>query len=142
MNYVSKILLTCSDVFVFTIKRSPLKPEKDKKLEMFGGNVDPGESPIEGLIRELREEEESGILAEKVLRQTPSIKGQFIIDEKMQVIYQMSITDTEFRKLKAHPDESYGIRTVSVSTFDEPDQFNLNSYTPKTIKIFSRLQMI
>lgn len=142
MNVVSKVLLTCGEIYVFSIKKSPLKPEKHNKLELFGGNVEPGESPFEGLIRELREEEESGTLAEKAVLLKPDIIKQFVVDDKTQCIFQMDLTPDEYHLLKTHPAESLGIRTICRALFTSSDLLNLNQFTPKTVAIFKNLQLI
>lgn len=142
MVCVSKILLSCRDVYVFSIKKSPDHPEKDGKLEMFGGNVEADETPFEGLVRELEEEEETGTLAGKVKNTQPALYKQFPVDGKMQCIFQMEVSEYVFNLLRAHPDESYGIRTVKKKLFATPDQLNLEQFTPKTQEIFKQLGMI
>ena len=142
MNVVSKVLLTCGELYVFSIKKSPLKPEKDNRLELFGGNVEPGESPFEGLVRELREEEESGTLAEKAALLKPGILKKFVVDDKTQCIYRMHLTPDEYHLLKAHPDESFGIRTIRKALLTSPNLLNLKQFTPKTVAIFKNLQLI
>lgn len=143
MRYVSKILLTCGDLYVFSIKKSPQSPHKDRRMELFGGNADPGETPFQGLIRELQEEEESGILAKKAASLKLKPVKTFMIDEKMQCIYAMVLDEREMKVLRAHPDESYGIKTITKQFFDiEMTPIDLDGFTPKTVKIFHELGMI
>ncbi|WP_080802710.1 NUDIX hydrolase [Desulfamplus magnetovallimortis] len=142
IKYVSKIIIICKKQYVFSIKKSPLRPFKDKRLEFFGGNVDQGETPFEGLIRELQEEEMTGILAEKAKALKPEPLKSFEVDGKIQCIYQMEITTDEYPKLKAHPDESYGIRSLPQKIFELPRTIDLELFTPKTIKIFQNMGLI
>jgi len=145
VRYVSKIIIICEKQYVFSIKKSPLNPCKNNRLELFGGNVDPGETPFEGLIRELKEEEMSGILAEKAKEFKLKPLKLFEVDDverKTQCIYQMEISLYEYSQLKAHPDESYGIRTMSQKFFETPENIDMDHFTPKTIKIFQNLGVI
>lgn len=142
VNYVSKIIIICEKQYVFSIKKSPLRPFKNNRLELFGGNVDLGETPFEGLIRELKEEEMSGILAEKAKEFKLKPIKLFEVERKTQCIYQMEISLHEYSQLKAHPDESYGIRTMSQKIFETGENIDMDQFTPKTIKIFQNLGVI
>ncbi|MBI9047711.1 MAG: NUDIX domain-containing protein [Anaerolineaceae bacterium] len=142
VRYVSKIIIICEKQYVFSIKKSPLNPLKDNRLELFGGNVDLGETPFEGLIRELQEEEMSGILAEKAKAFKLKPLKLFGIEKKTQCIYQMEISLQEHSQLKAHPDESYGIQTLSQKKIVTLENIEMDHFTPKTIKIFQNLGMI
>ncbi|MBF0258935.1 MAG: NUDIX domain-containing protein [Desulfamplus sp.] len=142
VSYVSKIIILCEQQYVFSIKKSPLKPFKNNRLELFGGNVDPGETPFEGLIRELEEEEMSGVLAKKAKEFKLEPLKLFEVEGKTQCIYQMEITEREYLKLKAHPDESYGIRTLPQTIFEISENLDMDHFTPKTIKIFQNLGLI
>ena len=65
-NSVAKVriivLRDCGRFVLMSRKRAIGKP-KHNKLEFPGGHLDGDESPIAALVRELREEEQSGILA-------------------------------------------------------------------------------
>ena len=142
MNYVSKVVVIVENRYVMSIKKSPLKSEKDKRLEFFGGNCDGDETAFEGLLRELKEEESSGVLSKKAGQLKLKPVKEFLLDDKMQVIYQMEITFDEYNQLNADHDESYGITTVPVDYFNTPKQVDLDKFTPKTVLILKKLEII
>ena len=111
-------------------------------MELFGGNVDPGETPLQGLIRELKEEESSGTLAKMASKRKLEPVSTFILDEKMQCIYAVEMDEKKMKRLKAHPDESYGIRILEKRIFDAPETIDLDTFTPKTVRIFYNLGLL
>lgn len=142
MGYVSKLLVTCGDRYVLSIKKSLGNPRKNKRLELFGGKVDPGETPFQGLIRELSEEESSGTLAGKAAGLAPEPIQTFELGGKKQCIYALEIDEHEMAQLIPHPQESFGISTVKKSHFDSPENIDMEMFTPKTIGIFDKLGLI
>lgn len=137
MEPKAKIFLRFGDTLLFSIKRSPFCPQKDQKLELVGGGIEMGETPMEGLIRELAEEESSGILAKKATLEVPQSRKVFVADEP-HFIYDMAITQTDIDQLRMNDTESYGFQLLHKSELaDDPVRF-----TPKTLGIFRALGLI
>lgn len=99
MSKISKIILFQDDSFLFVVKRAPHKPIKDGKLELLGGTVDRGETPLQGLVRELVEEEGSSLVANKaaVLQLTPV---NIAVEGDNHYIRHMAVTGKELEKSK------------------------------------------
>jgi hypothetical protein len=137
MQSVAKVFIQQGEKYLFSLKRAPGKPAKDGKLELLGGKIENGETRIEGLLRELQEEEKTGVLARKAatLRMNPKficLKGQD------NFIYRMEITPEELQGVEMDGEESYGYEMLKEADFaDDPDRF-----TPKTRKIFRALGMV
>jgi 8-oxo-dGTP pyrophosphatase MutT (NUDIX family) len=131
---VAKIILECGDALLFSIKRAPGKPHKDRKLELLGGHMEAGESPSEGLIRELREEEETGLLAEKALRLLPAYE-EIIVENSRHFIFRMPLEPEDLGRIRPSPSESFGYRLIPrTQPVTDPVLF-----TPKTVGIFAAL---
>jgi len=137
MKIVSKIMLICDDKLLFSIKRSPGKPEKHDKLELIGGGIKKDETPFQGLIRELYEEESTGILARKASKQIPDAR-RIMVKDKPAYIFKMTIDKNDIKQIQMDPKESLGYRVIHKSeVINDPKRF-----TPKTIRIFRSLGMI
>ena len=104
---VSKIFVSVDRYYAFSEKRAPQSPWKDHRLELIGGTLNSNETPFQGLDRELREEELSGTLSEKVQLVKP-VPKEMLVNDKPHFIYATTITDDEYGKLIHYPDESYG----------------------------------
>lgn len=140
---VSKIFLSVNDNYVFSKKRSPRKPKKDKKLELIGGQLDSKETFFQALIRELQEEEESGILAQKAKALNPTYK-EIIVKGEPHFIYTMNLNKDEFKKLIPNTEESYGFHLIQQSLVLNKEKLksNIKLFTPKTLLILSELNYI
>ena len=87
---------------------------KHGKLEMLGGHLDGDEPPIVALVRELREEERTGTLAEIVERNASAWETR-TVDQAPHHLFEITITETEYSHLEAHPKESLGFELVPVA---------------------------
>lgn len=140
MAKVSKIIIFHRDVFFFTRKRSPRKPDKDDKLELPGGRVDKGETPFEALIRELTEEEESGTVAEKAA-ELGLTAIEITIRKTRHFIYHMPLSEEDLGSIQMNPEENYGYRLLKRSIIMDPDRMNDRSlFTRRTVQIFAELR--
>jgi 8-oxo-dGTP pyrophosphatase MutT (NUDIX family) len=137
MQSVAKMFIRQGDQYLFSRKRAPGKPVKDGKLELLGGKIEPGESRVQGLLRELREEERTGILARKA--ETLPLRAEFLhLHGQDNFIYRMEITPDELDDLEMDDEESYGYEMLGEADIsDDPNRF-----TPKTLKIFRGLGMV
>ena len=91
-------------------KRADGKP-KHGQLEMLGGHLEAGEGPLDGLIRELREEERTGTLAACAARQTPPFATK-TVDDAVHYLFELRLDDGDVRDLKPNPEESLGFELV------------------------------
>jgi hypothetical protein len=141
LRNISKIILFQDDCFFFGIKKAPHEPSKDGKLELLGGGVDEGETPLEGLIRELAEEDESALVANKValLRLTPV---KIVIEGDSHFIYHTAITANELERIRMSAKESYGYRLIPRPTIISPEPLDHAVFTRRTVKIFDVLKRV
>ena len=94
-------------------KRAEGKP-KHGKLEMLGGHLEPDETPLQALIRELGEEEATGALAEMVARQAPGFRT-LIVDEAPHHLFEIRLTAVDCAGLIHDPGESLGFGRVPLA---------------------------
>ena len=117
MDKVAKSLVFVEDggekLVLLSLKKKPHK-KSDRKLELLGGHLDAGESSLEALIRELIEEETSGVLAKKMTTAQP--EPVEIVDAGAQhFLFELCISKAEYGELIASSEESYGFQLVSLS---------------------------
>jgi hypothetical protein len=142
---VAKIFLHLDDHYVFSQKRAPWLPEDaaTRRLELIGGTIVGDETPFEALLRELQEEETSGMLAEKArtLRPTPQ---QIVVYGEPHYIYRMTISGDEFERMIHDPEESYGFDLVSETVIADREKLRENAarFTWKTRGIFQALGLM
>ena len=67
----------------------------DHLLELLGGHLEPSESDFQGLLRELQEEDLSGILANKVKSLNPRPK-EILVNHEKHSIYKVNITQDDY----------------------------------------------
>lgn len=103
-----------------------------KLLEFLGGGVD-GESPLDGLVRELEEEEKTGFLARRVSVLAPNPR-LITVDGVPHYMYEVSIGLDQYLDLQHDRKESFGFRLVPASMLrDEPVWSRLTERTQRIL---------
>ena len=140
---VAKVFVRTDDGYLMVRKRAP-GTEKDNRLEHLGGHIEEGESPLEGMLRELREEETTGLLASEMQRQHPSPLRFPLEGAEDQLIFELRIDSALARRLRADEAESYGLETVSAETLENDGKLRdfRDQLTPKTLAIYRAMGRI
>jgi 8-oxo-dGTP pyrophosphatase MutT (NUDIX family) len=139
MKPVSKVLIRCGENYLFSRKRAPGQ-KKDKHLEMLGGKLEKNEDPLDALIRETREEEASGLLADFLAREKPSyeeVRVDLNVMDEPQYIFRIEMDPELVEQLKADPEESHGLEKIKAELFDSDYEMKYlrDQFTPKTVAI-------
>ena len=92
-------------------------PRSHGRLELPGGHVDPGESPREAMIRELREEETTGRLA-ALAEAEPLPVVTRRVDVALHHLFRLEIDPVVAAALRADPGESQGFVRVPARELD------------------------
>ena len=137
----SKMFVEIGDYYLFSLKREPNRPESDHRLELLGGKQESGETPFQALIREVREEEASGILAQQASDENPPARVVDVSGEAHH-IYRISLRKNDWHRLVASPRESYGFHLVPKVQLEPIPEADRARYTPKTLAIFRALNML
>jgi 8-oxo-dGTP pyrophosphatase MutT (NUDIX family) len=119
--------------YLMTLKRAPAR-DNDGKLEFLGGRMDNGETPLETLIRELSEEEATGVLSD-IVEKRGLVPVEHLIGDALHYLFTLKVSFEQYSALKFDPDESYGLRLVAASDLTP----SFEKYTRKTNKIIQRL---
>ena len=108
----ARVVLTsdAGDLVLLSRKRAEGRSNHGK-LEMLGGHIELGETPYGGLIRELREEENTGALADIVERLAPGHRTM-IVDEAPHHLFEIRIPADDCLELVHDPVESLGFERV------------------------------
>jgi hypothetical protein len=139
---VAKLFIRANAYYVFSKKRKP-SSKSDHHLELMGGHIEDGESPLNALIREVKEEELSSVIATKTERQQP--KGeQIVVDNEKHFIFEIRVDDHDFKKMRPDGKESYEFVKVEADIIKQKDKLNnnLSRFTSKTGKIFRALDYV
>ncbi len=114
---VAKAIITVdgSDAmhYLMSVKRGP--GNTHRKLEFLGGRFDRGELPRQALLRELDEEETTGLLAH-LASSRANLFFPLTTGGAQHFLFPFHLTVPEFELLQHHPRESFGYRLVR-----EPD---------------------
>ncbi|MFQ6045338.1 MAG: NUDIX hydrolase [Gemmatimonadales bacterium] len=106
-----------------------------KMLEFLGGGVD-GERPLEGLVRELEEEEKTGFLARRVKLLAPDPR-RLTVDGVPHYVYELSIGFDQYLDLQHDRKESFGFRLVPASMLR--DESVWSRLTERTRRILTEM---
>lgn len=105
---------------------------KHGKLEMLGGRLDGKEFPFEALIRELREEEETGKLASYVERHSPSYQTK-VAGRATHHLFEVTLPNAKYEQLKHHPRESLGFELLPTSELNARQHWKRLTYRTRKI---------
>ncbi|MBC8368077.1 NUDIX domain-containing protein [bacterium] len=139
MKPVSKVLIRTGEHYLFSRKRAPGR-KKDRHLEMLGGKLEKNEDPLDALIRETREEEASGLLADFLERERPGyeeVRVDLNVMDEPQYIFRIEMDPALADQLKADPEESHGLEKVKAALFDSDYEMKYlrDQFTRKTVAI-------
>ncbi|MBT5304400.1 MAG: hypothetical protein HOI47_09600 [Candidatus Scalindua sp.] len=139
---ISKIFVEVRKYCLFSEKRKP-ESSDDHLLELLGGRLEHSETPFQGLMRELQEEDLSEILANKVKPLDLQPK-EILVNHEKHSIYKVNITQDEYNNLRHNPNESYGFQLIEKSVVDDKKTLgnSIHKFTNKTGKIFIQLNML
>lgn len=140
-NRVAKALIRVEGLGVpallFSSKNAKGTP-KHRKLELLGGGIEE-EDPLEGLARELQEEEKQGVLARELLASHPEPRT-VVAGGAEHYIFELTIRLDDYLDLRPNHKESLGFKLVPEAALGDPHfQARL---TPKTKEILTQLRMI
>lgn len=136
---VGKVFVKVTDqdkLFYLFSKKDSKDSEKHNHLELIGGHIeDTDKDFMAGTIRELNEEETTGLLAGKLSGQSPSRRVK--IKGELHHIFEISIELKEYERLKHGKKESLGFELIPAAMLKK-NKFR-RSLTPKTRRIFEAL---
>jgi hypothetical protein len=139
---VSKTIITVAvGPMTFTLlsrKRAKKDPAKHGKLELLGGGMDTHD-PLGELVRELREEELSGILADHVKASRP-VARTFNVGGVPHHLFQVAIPFDVYLSLQHSPNESLGLKLVPLDYLQSTAYSR--HFTPKTQKILTKVGLM
>ena len=140
-NRASKILIAVEGfqepVLLFSRKRAKGTP-KHKRFELLGGGLD-GHDPLEGLVRELEEEENSGALAAHVRHTRPSPR-LVTVDGAPQYVFEIHLPMSVYLELRHAKAESFGFHVLPVARLGDPGM--ADTFTRKTVGILRALEYL
>jgi len=113
-------------------KRADGKPNHGK-FEMFGGHLEPGELPLQALLRELEEEETTGTLAKLVEHAGPQARTA-VVDEAVHHLFEVELAATDCAELRHDPKESMGIARIPTTELAAGEHWD--DLTWRTQRIF------
>ena len=141
MDRVAKVRIRVSRAgkhhYLMSVKRAEGK-RRHGKLELLGGHVEEGEGPLDGLVRELAEEENSGTLSERVRVLAPKATNLHVAGAQ-HYVFDLEIDQDECEKLEPNPRESLGFELVAESKLRSRDfRSRLTSRTRKILDALDR----
>lgn len=123
---------------LFSRKRAP-GTDKHGRLELLGGHMDGGESPLEALVRELAEEEATGTLATRVRKSKPSSTA-IPLSDAVYHVFRIGISLDDYLTLEPGHGESLGFHLVPLSLMTKR---RLRShFTDKTVELFTSMGIL
>ena len=119
--------------YLMSYKCDPLS-NNEGKLEFLGGRMEDGEAPVAALLRELGEEEQTGILAHLAQARLAAFTKR-LFGTAQHYLFHLNISLEEFSQLAHDPSESHGFELVSGQQLHTAEL----DFTRKTKKIIAML---
>jgi 8-oxo-dGTP pyrophosphatase MutT (NUDIX family) len=138
MIAVAKVLIEIDGAYLFAGKS---RARDRGRLELLGGHVDAeDDGPFEALLRELREEEETGLLAKEISRIRPAGE-KFQIGHRLQHVYRCNLGAFQWQALRPNRKEVSTFVLVQRETIETPEYFQQNAklFTDMTKKLFEAM---
>ncbi len=138
---VAKVLVTVrgeNDLLLFSRKQAP-GMRKHGRLELLGGHIEPREKPFDGLVRELAEEEASGLLAKRARKLKPK-RHEVGLSDAVYHLYRLTIDFDDYVRLEPVLTESMGFVLVPPNALKKRAVHD--QLTPKTYELLGLLEML
>ena len=138
MKAVAKILIEIDGAYLFAGKS---RVRDRGRLELLGGHVEAeDDGPFEALLRELGEEEETGLLAKEISRIRPADE-KFKIGNRLQHVYRCNLGTFRWQALRPNRKEISTFVLVQRETIESPEYFleNAKLFTDMTKKLFQAM---
>jgi hypothetical protein len=103
----------CPETYLLSRKRAS-GSRKDDLLEFFGGHLQENETPWEGLMRELHEEDTSGTLAALTRKAAPAPIARNI-GTAPHYLFTVTVAADDVQSVTPATDESYGVEFRDVA---------------------------
>jgi 8-oxo-dGTP pyrophosphatase MutT (NUDIX family) len=128
MKAVAKILIEIDQAYLFAGKS---RPRDRGRLELLGGHVEAEDTgPFEALLRELGEEEKTGLLAKEIARIRPAGE-KIMVGNRIQHVYHCSLGNFQWQALQPNRSEVSTFVLVQRETIEIPQYFQkMQSYLP------------
>ena len=138
---VVKVFVRAGLNYVMSRKRAPGRTA-DGRLEHLGGHMEAGESEIDAMVREAREEESTGLLAALLERVHPvPRKVKVGPDTQPHFIFDLTVDESEALSFVADSKESYGFELIPAERLDRDTVLaEMRAVlTPMTMAIYTAL---
>lgn len=122
-NEIVKVFIKVGDCYILSRKKDK-GSESDGLLEHIGGHIEFGESPFTALLRETKEEEETGLLSRELEQSRPIPKEIFVNANgriEKHYIYHMTISEEIAMHLRISNEESYGFEFLESSLIESEE---------------------
>lgn len=140
--HVAKVLITVTNGasrFLLLSRKRAEGQRKHGRLELLGGHIGRREGPFDGLVRELAEEEGTGVLAEHARSIEPRPR-EVPLRDAVYHTFQLTISFEDYLTLTPDPRESLGFLLVPITLLK---QHRIREHlTERTQELLTQLKML